>query len=132
MVKGLMIYTLFLVVTDFFINLVVNFIQGNPGSVIITSTIVRAICLFILFPLIGIIVFIIFKGKRSNAPLITTTIVVYALLPLIIHFLKSNGKSLLEVYTDLHLQFNLFALVYLPYILSSIICISLSNKLKLF
>jgi len=132
MVKGLMIYTLFLVVTDFFINLVINFIQGNPGSVIITSVIVRVICLFILFPLVGAVVFIILKDKGSNASLITTSIVVYALLPLIIYFLKSNNKSLLEVYTDLHLQFNLFSLIYLPYILASIICIILSNKLKLF
>lgn len=127
-----MIYTLFLVVTDFFINLVINFIQGNPGSVIITSVIVRVICLFILFPLVGAVVFIILKDKGSNASLITTSIVVYALLPLIIYFLKSNNKSLLEVYTDLHLQFNLFSLIYLPYILASIICIILSNKLKLF
>lgn len=127
-----MIYTLFLVVTDFLINLILNFIQGNPGSVIITSSIVRAICLFVLFPLIGIVVFIILKDKGSSAALITTTVIVYALLPLIIYFLKSNGKSLFEVYADLHLQFNLFALIYLPYILASIICISLSNKLKLF
>lgn len=132
MVKRLIIYTLFLVVTDFLINLVINFIQGNPGNVIITSSIVRAISLFILFPLIGTIVFIILKDKGINAALITATIIVYALFPLIIYFLKSNGKSLWEVYADLHLQLNLFALIYLPYILASIICISLSNKLKLF
>jgi hypothetical protein len=130
--KNLVIYTLFLVVIDFIINLVINFIQGNPGSVIVTSLIVRAICIFILFTLVGAVVFIIFKDNGSNASLITTSIVVYALLPLIIYFLKSNNKSLLEVYIDLHLQFNLFSLIYLPYILASLICILLFNKLKLF
>ncbi len=127
-----MIYTLFLVLTDFLINLLINFIQGNPGSVIITSMFVRAICLFLLFPLIGFLIFIILKGKGSNASLIATTVVVYVLLSLVIYFLKNNGKSFLEVFTELHLQFNLFALIYLPYILASIICMFLSNKLKLF
>jgi hypothetical protein len=44
--------------------------------VIITSVIVRALCLIILFPLIGAIVFSIFKDKGSNASLITTSVII--------------------------------------------------------
>lgn len=132
MVKKVTIYTLFLVITDLFINLVINFIQGNPGIVIITSTVVRAICLLILFPLVGAVVFITLKKKGSNTSLITTTVIVYTLLPIIVYFLKSNSKNLWEVYIDLHLEFDLFLLIYFPYLLASIVCIFLSNKLKLF
>lgn len=132
MVKGLTIYTLFLVIIDLFTNLVINIIQGNPGSVMLVSLIVRAISLSILFPLVGAVVFITLKGKGSNASLIITTVIVYTLLPLIFYFLKSSSQSLWEDYRDMHLQFNLFSFIYLPYLLASIICIIISNKFKLF
>ena len=132
MVKNLIIYTLFLVCADFLINLVVNFIQGNPGIMIVTSVIVRAGCLFVLFPSIGGSVFVVLKGKGSNTQLIITTLIVYLLFPLIIYSLKSNDKNLLEVYLDLNLQLNLFVLIYVPYLLASVICLVLSDKLKLF
>lgn len=35
MVKNLMIYTLFLVIIDFPMNVAINFIQGNPSVVIV-------------------------------------------------------------------------------------------------
>jgi hypothetical protein len=131
MKKNLVIYTIFLVITDLLINLVINLIQGIPGIVIMTSMFVSAIYLFILFMLVGTLVIVIFNDKGFKSSLITTSIFVYALIPLFIYFLKSNNKNLLEVYIDLHIQFNLFSLIYLPYILASLICILLFNKLKL-
>jgi hypothetical protein len=131
MIKNLVIYTIFLVITDLLINLVINLIQGIPGIVIMTSMFISAIYLFILFILVGALVIVIFKNTGFKASLITTSIFVYALIPLFIYFLKSNNKNLLEVYIDMHLQFNLFSLIYLPYILASSICILLFNKLKL-
>lgn len=65
MFKKLAVYILFLTGVDFFINLVVNFILHNAGSVIITSAI-------------------------------------------------------------------LFAVVFLPYLLASVICIIMSDRIKLF
>jgi hypothetical protein len=124
-------YTVFLVFIDFCFNVVINLIQGNPGSVIFASSLGRAICLFVLFPVVGALVFFTIIDKWSNALLITTSILVYVLLPSIIYLLKSNGKSLLGVYGDLHLQFNLYVLIYMPYVLSSVICIVFSNKWKL-
>ena len=132
MVKNLMIYTLFLVIIDFHMNVAINFIQGNPGFVIAISVIVRLICLLLLFPLVGIIIFSSFKESAHNILLISTATIVYALVPGIFYYLKSNDSSLLEIYIDLHLNFDLFLLVCLPYILASIICIILINKLKLF
>jgi hypothetical protein len=127
-----MIYVLLLIVVDALLNLIINFFQGNPGSVIITSAIVRIVCLLLLFTIVGVIVFLSFKDKESNLLLIATTVIVYLLLPLIVYLLKSNEKGFIEVYLDLHLHLNLFTAIYLPYIIASVICIILSNKLKLF
>jgi len=127
-----MIYTLFLACADFLINIIVNLLQHNQGSLIVTSIILRAICLSLLFPLIGGVVLVVLKDRRSTISLVVTTIVVYLLIPVIIYYLKSNQKSLWLVFVDLHLQFNLFVLILLPYIIASIICIYFSNELKLF
>jgi len=132
MLKKLAIYTLFLIGVDFFINLVINFIQHNAGSVIITSVILRAVCILVFFPFVGIVISTLVKVKGNSALLIITTLTVYALFPVVIYLLKSNNKSLPEVYIDLHVQFNLFAVVFLPYLLASVICILMSNRLRLF
>jgi hypothetical protein len=124
-----MIYTLFLALTDLFFNILINFIQGNPGAVIIATSIVRSVCLLTLFSLVAAGVHLILKVKWSQIGLITTTLVVYAWIPLIVYCLKSNGKSILEVYADLHFRFDLYALVYLPYVLASVLCVFLSNRL---
>jgi hypothetical protein len=132
MLKKLAIYTLFLIGVDFFVNLVVNFIQHNPGSVIITSVILRAVCILVFFPLVGIVISALVKVKGNNALLIMTTLTVYILFPVVIYFLTSNNKSLQEVYVDLHVQFDLFVVVFLPYLIASVICILIVNKLRLF
>lgn len=132
MVKGLVTYTLFLIVTDAFFCLIINLVQGSPYSLIIISLIVRAVCLFILFPTIATIAFLVIKNKESNLPLIVTTLMIYTVLPVIIFALKDDHKRLLEVYAELHAQYYLFSLIFLPYFIASLICLVLANKLKFF
>jgi hypothetical protein len=134
MVKGLMIYTLLLTITDLLINLVINMVQSNPGAVILMSVVLRVICLFILFPSISLVLsYFVFNGKGNiKATIIITSLIVYLLIPLIVYLLKSNNKDLLTVFLDLHLKFNLFSLIFLPYIIASIITFYISNKFELF
>lgn len=122
-----MVYTLLLVVVDLFVNLVVNLIQYNPGELIIISIILRAACLFALFPLIVVGIFILFKEVSSKVRLMITSLVIYVMLLSIICLPKSNNKDLFEVYVDVHSYFSLFTLILLPYILASIFCIAISN-----
>lgn len=132
MVKKLIIYTLFLIYTDFFINIAVNFALRSPGEVIITSVILRAVFLFLFFPLIGSGIFFLLKKRNFKLRLLVTSIFVYALIPVIIYFLKSGPGTIFDVYIDFHRQFELYMVVFVPYILASLICILLSRKLKIF
>lgn len=129
MIKNLMRYTLFLIAIDALVNLIINFIQGNPGGLIITSAIVRTVSIFVLFTIIGLILFNIFKGLDSIVLLVISSLIVYMIFPSIVYLLKSNNKSLLEVYRDLHTQIDLFTLICLPYIIASIVCITIRSKI---
>ncbi len=100
MVKSILIYTLFLAVIDFFINLAINLIFHEPVSVVVVSVILRAICLFMLFPFVGVMMFMLLKGMGSNMVLIFTTFLVYCVIPMVIYSLKENNKSILETYID--------------------------------
>src|SRR5690606_25730629 len=130
MVKNLIIYTLFLVLLDLVFNLFVNLIQNNPGSVIITSAVLRVICLAICFPIITILIYLIFRRNWQDSIFIVASISLYALMPLIVYSYKDNNKGIGEVYLDLHSQFYLFAIIFLPYILASITCFILYKKFK--
>jgi hypothetical protein len=130
MVKNLIIYTLFLILLDCVFNLFINLIQDNPGSVIITSAVLRIICLAICYPIITILVYLIFRGNWRDSIFIIASISLYVLMPVIVYFLKRNNLSLIEVYLDLHLKFHLFAIIFLPYILASITCFILYKKFK--
>lgn len=130
--KSLIIYLLCLIAVDAIANVIIGLILHSPGSVILISGIVRAICIFILFAVIGTIVFSILNGRIALAGLVITTILVYILIPAIIYLLKDNNKTIVEVYVDLHSRIDLFTQFFLPYILASIICIMLVRKLKIF
>lgn len=134
MVKGLMIYTLLLTITDLLINLIINLVQNNPGAVILVSVVLRIICLFILFPSISLVLsYFVFNSKGNiKATIIITSLIVYLLIPLIVYLLKSNNKDLLTVFLDLHLKFNLFSLIFLPYIIASIITFYIQISLNYF
>lgn len=130
--KNLYVYTLLLIVVDLFMNIILNLVQGNPGVVIAVSAIVRLLFLLIFFPLLGYLVFFLLKNKGHYVALFITTIVLYLILPSVVYLLKSNNKSLLEVYIELHVKSDLFVIIFLPYILASIICLIISNKIRLF
>lgn len=124
-----MTYVLFLIAIDASINLIINFIQGNPGGLIITSGILRAVSIFVLFTIVSLIVSSIFKGMNSVMLLVTSSLILYVMFPFIVYLLKSNNKSLLEVYWDLHTQIKLFTLVCLPYIIACVVCITVRSKI---
>jgi hypothetical protein len=132
MVKRIIIYTLFLIVADAFCTVVINLIQRGPYDIIIASIVIRAVCLGILFPIIGSGISLMVDRPETYLPILLTTIVVYFLLPAIVFILKYNNKSIFEVYIELHTQFYLFTLVFLPYLIGSTICFLLFKKVKLF
>lgn len=129
--KNLFVYTLMLIVVDLFMNIILNLIQRNPGVVIAVSSFVRIFFLLIFFPLLGSLIFFLIKHKTYLA-LFLTTIAVYIILPSVVYLLKSNNKSLLDVYIQLHVKLDLFVIIFLPYIVASLICMLISNRIKLF
>ncbi len=130
--KKLFVYTLLLIVVDLFINIILNLIQGNPGIVIAGSVILRVFFLLLFFPSVGCLMFLLFKNRGHYIPLFLTTITVYLMIPSVVYLLKSNNKNLMEVYIDLHADFYMFAIIFLPYILASFICVIVSSKTRLF
>lgn len=88
-VKRLILYTLFLIYVDFFINIAINVIVKSLGNVIITSLILRAIFLSVLLPLVGGIASFLFKKLHFRLLLIITSVVIYILIPVGIYFLIS-------------------------------------------
>lgn len=132
LVENLFAYTLFLIVVDLFMNIILNLVQGNPGGVIAVYAIVRIFFLLIFFPLLGYLIFFLLKNKGHYIALFITTIAVYLILPSVVYLLKSNNKTLLEVYIELHVKSDLFVIIFLPYILASFICLIVSNKIRLF
>jgi len=125
-------YLLYLLAADAIANIAIGLILQNTGALILISGIARAIGIFFLFAIVGTIVFSILNGKGNMAGLIITTLLVYLLMPAIIYLLKENNKTIVAVYTELHSNFNLFAQIFLPYILASTICVMLVRKLKMF
>ena len=132
MVKGFFRYLLFLIVLDAIINLAIQFMQRSPGELILTSTILRMLSIAGLFTIIGLFVFLVVKSERKSLQLIITSVLVYLCIPEIIFVLKDNNEGLFEVYSNLHTDFYLYSVTLLPFVLGSIACITLSNKLKLF
>lgn len=134
MVRGLIIYTLLLTITDMCVNLIINLIQNSPGAVILMSVALRIICFFILFPSISLVLscFVINSKRNIKVTIIITSLIIYCLIPLIIYYLKNNNKNLAIVFLDLHLQFNLFSVIFLPYIIASVITFYISNKFEIF
>jgi len=130
-VKRLILYTFFLIYVDFFINIAINVILKSPGSIIVASIILRAIFLSVLLPLVGGIASFLFKKLQFRLLLIITSVVIYVLIPVVIYFLISNPLTVFEVYVDFHTSFDLFMIVFVPYILASTICIVLSKRLEL-
>ena len=131
MAKSLLIYTCLLIVVDLFFNIVINFVQDNPGGVIMVSIVVRLICLAIFFSLVGLIVLSLLKQQSLLLVLGVTTVIVYLLVPIIIYFLKENDKGLWQVCLDMHMKPELFVAIYLPYLLASCVCLLLIGRLKL-
>lgn len=132
MVKSLVTYLFILLGVDMMINLLINFLQGNPGGLIMTSLVVRLVSLLLLlFPTMTLS-YILLKNKGMNAILIVSFLSVYVLIPLVIYLLKDNQKSIWEVYVETHFKMELFSLIYLPYILATATCIFFLNKTKLF
>src|SRR6185437_2157099 len=116
---------LFLIVIDLLANSLINLVNGN-AIIIIGSVILRAISLLILFPFISFVVLLF--TKRINVILITTSISICLIIPLVVFFLKSNRQSLMEVYWDLFTQEYLFEAILQPYIIASLICFYLYNR----
>jgi hypothetical protein len=132
MVKNLVTYLFILLGVDMMINLFINFLQGTPGGLIMTSLVVRLVSLLLLlFPTMTLS-YILLKNKGMNALLIVSFLSVYVLIPLVIYLLKDNQKSIWEVYVETHSKMELFSLIYLPYILATATCIFFLNKTKLF
>jgi len=94
-VKRLLLYTLFLIYVDFFINVAINVILKSPGSVIVASVILRAIFLSVLLPLVGGIASFLFKKLHFRLLLIITSVVICILIPVSIYFLISNPLTVL-------------------------------------
>ncbi len=73
MIKGIMIYTILLMLIDLMANLLINFIQHNPGAVILVTVILRIVLLLILFPLIGLFFsYFVFNNKNIKTSIIIT------------------------------------------------------------
>lgn len=130
-VKRLLLYTLFLIYVDFFINIAINIILKSPGSVIVASVILRAIFLSVLLPLVGGIASFLFKKLHFRLLLIITSVVICILIPVSIYSLISNPLTVFDVYVDFHTSLDLFMIVFVPYIMASTICIVLSKRLEL-
>lgn len=120
--KKLFNYTIYLTLIDLAFNLIINLIQNNPFAVIFISMIIRFFFLLILFPLVGLIISkSFFKDVISDSSLVATSILIYMLIPIIIYLIKPPTESLWKIIVDLHTKFNLFAVIFLPYIFASII-----------
>lgn len=130
--RGILTYTLYFISIDSIANLIINLIQGNPIIVIVLSTMLRIFFLLFLIPIIGsIIINFLFKSKMIFISLIVTHIIIYALIPIAVYLVKENTYSIGRVFIDLHTKFNLFSLIFFPYIIASIILIYISSKSKL-
>jgi hypothetical protein len=132
MLKKLTSYSLLLLITDQPTSLIINFVLNSPGELILISALLRIVFIFFLFLIISLAITYFILNKKVGVKLIViTTLIVYLLIPLIIFLLKSNDSSLLTVFLDLHLKYDLFSLTLLPFIIASIITFCLSNKYKL-
>lgn len=132
MVKRIIIYIMFLLTIDLFVNLIVNMIQRNPSSLIAASMVLRLFVLAIMLFVVLLIIQYFLKDHTFNLVIIVSSVIVYLSLPLFIYLMKDNQKGILEVYRDLHVNGDLFAIIYIPYIIATLSCLLLFNKLKMF
>ena len=120
-----------MIVIDLFFNITINFMQGNPGELIMILVVLRIICLALLFSSIGLIVLNVLRHQSHLLGLGVTTVIVYLLVPIIIYFLKENDKGLWQVYLDVHIKSELFVAICLPFILASCLSLLIVGRLKL-